>query len=516
MRIFFFLGQTFFEQTVSITKEIESKYQGTEFRAIVAARSNLIEELDKIDDPKFTNYDWLSGLEKTWLETPLDIKKLKDYEQKLGTKILRRIITADRELGVGFVSGGIVERTDLIKCIKKNDDAHWRYVVGLLDYLFNEYENHRPDAIFAYCVAGAVAFAMGEVAHYFKIPFTQPVIARVKHCCIMDDNNYWSLRPATDLFDKALHDPSLVADKMDEAKEFIKDFRERPIAPQDTVSWIKELKKNNTYTGILKTITTDIIRWGAIELGLKGTKGVIRQRNGYDILIKNLRYFRYMRNALNNNIRYFHNDVGDREYIYFPLHVDPEASTMVLADMFTDQMAVIESIAKTMPAGMRLIVKEHIPCLGHRPKGFYKRVANMPDVRLVNPFMNNFEIMNNAKLVCTITGTAGWESFIFGKAPLVIGNVYYLKLGEGLVHCQDLSKMGDAIKDALKTEPVSEKRLQLFIASIMKLSIDISPEDMWFEKYADLEKRKQAVKKIADHLINMANNKPDTKKRSSS
>ena len=326
----------------------------------------------------------------------------------------------------------------------------------------------------------------------------------------MDDNNYWSLKPATDLFDKALKTPSLVADKMEEAKEFIQDFRERPIAPQDTVSWIKELKQNNSYTGILKTIAIDIARWGAITLGLKGTKGVLRQRKGYDILIKNLRYFRFMRKALNNNIKHFHNDVGDWDYIYFPLHVDPEASTMVLADMFTDQMAVIESIAKTMPAGTRLIVKEHIPCLGHRPKGFYERIANMPDVRLVNPFMNNFEIMQNAKLVCTITGTAGWESFIFGKAPLVIGNVYYLKLGEGLVHCQDLSKMGEAIKDAMATEPVSEERLQLFIASIMKLSIDISPEDMWFEKYADLEKRKQAVKEMAQHLINMAGSKPDT------
>ncbi|MDA0781253.1 MAG: hypothetical protein O2970_12175 [Proteobacteria bacterium] len=419
MRVFFLLGHTFFEQSISIAKEINQQIPNSEFRAIVAARSNLMDELDKIKDPEFSNYDWLSGLERKWLETPLDMDKLKDYEKKLGTNIIRRIITADREIGVGFVSGGIVERTELIKLTKNNDDARWRYVVGLLDYLFTEYENHRPDAIFAYCVAGSVAFAMGEVAHYFGIPFTQPVIARIKHCCIMDDNNYWSMRPVTDLFDKALKNPSLVADKMDEAKQFIQDFRERPIAPQDTVSWIKELKQNNSYLGIMKTLAKDLVRCVAIKLGLEGTKGVLRQRNGLDILKKNLLYFYYTRKALNNKVKFFHNEIGNYEYIYFPLHVDPEASTMVLADMFTDQMSVIESIARAMPVGMRLVVKEHIPCLGLRPKGFYKRIANMPDVILVNPFLDNFKIMQEAKLVCTIPEPlAGNHSFLV-RPPLL-------------------------------------------------------------------------------------------------
>ncbi|MDA0781252.1 MAG: hypothetical protein O2970_12180 [Proteobacteria bacterium] len=67
-----------------------------------------------------------------------------------------------------------------------------------------------------------------------------------------------------------------------------------------------------------------------------------------------------------------------------------------------------------------------------------------------------------------------------------------------------MSKIDEAIIQAIKTKPVSQDRLELFIACIMTLSIDISPEDMWFEKYADLEKRKQAVKKMAEHLIKMA------------
>ncbi len=513
MRVFFFLGQTFFEQCISITKEIESKHPNSEFRAIVAARSNLMDELELIDNPKFSNYDWLSGLEKKWLDTPLDKKKLQEYEEKLGTKVLRAIITADREVGVGFVSCGTVERTELMRRTKHNDEARWSYVVGLLDYLFDEYENHRPDATFAYCVAGSVAFAMGVVAEYLGIPFCQPVMARVKHYHIMDDNNYWTLEPVRRLYNKAIKDTSIVKDKLPEAQEFIEEFRNKPVSPQDTVTWIKELRKQNTLKGILRTTVTDFARWGAITLGLKGTKGVLRQRSGLDIMKLNLSVFWNLRKAMNGNMKEFSNEVGDREYLYFPLHVDPEASTMVLADMFTDQMAVIESIAKSMPVGTQLIVKEHIPCVGKRPKGFYNRINSMPDVKIVSPFMDNFKLIKNSKLVCTITGTAGWESMLLGKPPLVIGNVHYLSINEGFVHCQDLSKIGEAIEQAIQTEAVSNQALEAYIASIMTLGIDISPEDMWFEKYADMNKREKAVKKMAEHLIFIANKGKTTKNK---
>lgn len=502
MKLYFFLGQTFFAQSVGITKEIEAKYPGSEFRAIVAARSNLMEELANINNPKFTKYDWLSSLEKQWLDTPLDQAKLKEYEKKLGSKVLRQIIIADREIGVGFVSCGVVERTDLMSLCNEGD-LRWRYIVGMLDYFFEEFTSNRPDATFAYCVAGAVAFAMAAVAEHLGIAFVQPVMARVKHYHIMDDNRYWQLYPVKELYEKAIKDKSLVADKIKEAEEFVKGFRNKPVSPQDTVTWVSEIKKNNTYKGILKTAAIDIARWGAITLGLKGTQGVLRQRSGLDILKFNLQIFWNLRKTLNGKMQVFANKIDAEEYLYFPLHVDPEASTMVLADMFTDQMMVIEAIAKTMPAGMKLVVKEHIPCVGKRPKGFYERIRNMPDVILASPFMNNFELIKNAKLVCTITGTAGWEAMLLGRVPLVIGNVHYLSVGEGFVHCQNMFQMGKAIEDAMVAKPVELEALVTYIAAIMTIGIDISPDDMWFEKYADMEKRKIAVKEMSQHIINI-------------
>jgi hypothetical protein len=504
MRVFFFLGQTFFEQSIAIAKEIKSVIPGADFRAIVAARSNIIDELNKIDDPRFSGYDWLSGLEKQWISTPLDKNKLKEYEEKLGSKVLRQIITADREIGVGFVSCGKVERTDLIN-FTKNDDIRWRYVIGLLDYLFTQYSEHRPDCVFAYAVAGAVAFAMGVVCEYLKIPFCQPVMGRVKQYAIMDNNHHWTLDPVKTLFNKAINEPDLIKEKLPEAKNFITQFRSKPVFPEGMQILTTNVRNKSSFRGIVKTVVIDIARCVAILLGLKGTKNVLRQRKGADILKNNLSIYWSLRKILNGKMKEFSNDLGDKEYLYYALHVDPEASTMVVADMFTDQMAVIESIAKSMPASMQLIVKEHIPCLGKRPKGFYERINSMPDVKLVSPFMDNFELIKNSRLVCTITGTAGWESILLGKPPVVIGNVHYLAIAEGLVHCHDLSKMSEAIKEAMTMQPVRDEVLINYIASIMTLGVEMSAADMWFKEVADVDGRKKTVKKIAEHLILIAN-----------
>jgi hypothetical protein len=183
------------------------------------------------------------------------------------------------------------------------------------------------------------------------------------------------------------------------------------------------------------------------------------------------------------------------------LHVDPEASTMVLADMHTDQMAVIEAIAKSMPAGMKLIVKEHIPCIGRRPAGFYERISNMPDVYLVSPFTDGFTWIRNSSLVCSITGTVLWEAIMLGIPTLILGDVHFLNIKEGFVHCPDLTKLTVAIKQALKTPPAKTDTITTYVASVMQNGIEISSDDMWYEKYADIEQRAQSVKKIADKIM---------------
>ena len=55
-------------------------------------------------------------------------------------------------------------------------------------------------------------------------------------------------------------------------------------------------------------------------------------------------------------------------FVYVPLHVDPDAFTMVLSQWYTDSVVAIEALAKAAPARMRIAVKEHRPVLARRPR----------------------------------------------------------------------------------------------------------------------------------------------------
>lgn len=510
MHVHYFLGLAFLEENLTILDEIKSRYPHAKFSALVSARSHVMDMLDakKGTSQEFYRYDWLSALEKKWVETPLDRKKLAKYEEMLGTDTLRRIITADRDIGVGLVTGGTVENTKLKDLTRNNDEARWAYVVGLLDYTFKFYEEEKPDMVFMYCIAGAVSLAMAEVADYMGIQFSQPVFGRIDDYQLLDNDKYCMIPHIKKAYEQALEKPSLVADTMPLAKENLKKFIEKPERPADTKAWLIKIMNEYSPLGMVKIVAIDLARMVAIWLGLKGTKGVYRQRSGYSILKDNIKKFFSIHYMLRFQKRKtVDNTIGDAKFLYFPLHVDPEMSTMVLADKLTDQVAVIERISKSMPAGYKLLVKEHIPCIGMRPKGFYDRINSLPDVHLLSPFNDNFELLKKSILTVTMTGSAAWEAMKMGKTPLVLGNLHFLNIGEGIVGCDNLNNLESSIKEAIHTKPARKIAVETYIATIMKEGFIMSTASIWFDDEHDKTSLKNAVKTIVDNMEDMVNGK---------
>lgn len=504
MHIHFFLGLAFFEENLAIVDEVKRRYgDKAKFSALVSARSHVVKMLDKRKgtSQEFYRYDWLSGLEKQWLETPLDRKKLAKYEEMLGTDTIRRIVTSDRELGRGLVSGGIVEHTKLIELTNYNDEVRWAYVVGLLDYCFEFYETEKPDMVFMYCIAGAVAFTMAKVAEYLNIPYSQPVFARVGDYQIVEMSTDWMLRDVKSLYEKALDNPSLIEGSRQEAETFLNEFLSKPETPVDTNYWIKKIMKDYSVLGMFKTLAMDVARWILIKFGLQGTKGVFRQRSGYSILASNIKKFILMHYMLFFKKKHSVDEiVGDAPFLYFPLHVEPEMTTMVFADKITNQIAIIERISKSMPAGYKLIVKEHIPCIGKRPNGFYRAIERMPDVHLISPFSNGFELLKKCALTVTITGTACWESIMMGKPPLILGKVHFTNVGEGYVYCDNLNNLEASIKETLNTKPASQEKIITYIASLIHSGFELSMINIWFDGEHDQSKLQLASSNIVDTM----------------
>ena len=505
MHIHFLYGAGFITENFAIIDEISKRYgKKAKFSATVAARYSLFETLNSKagTSQEFYKVNWLSTLEKHWLETPLDRKKLKKYEEMLGTDVLRRIIAADRELGYGLVTCGTVEHTQIIERTHKNDEARWAYLVGLLDYIFDFYKKEKPDLVFLYCIAGAVSLAMAEVAEYLNVPYAQVIFARVNDYQILDDDPLGRLKQVKALYEKALKKPALIKDKQEEADAFFDTFLNRPEMPVDTRFWIKKIMREYSVQGMLKNLIVDTGRCVFIYLSLiKKVKDFYRQPSPFDMLKNNLKKFFQIHYMLRFQKRQTVDEiVGDNKFLYFPLHVDPEMSTMVLADKLTEQVAVIERISRSMPAGYKLIVKEHIPCIGKRPKGIYKRIKRLPDVHLISPFNDNFEILKKTALTVTITGSACWESIMLGKPPVILGNVHFTNLGEGFVHCANLNNLETAIQEAFETKPASKEKIKTYIASLMHSGFELSMIDIWFGGKHDDTNLQKAASTMVDQM----------------
>ena len=124
-------------------------------------------------------------------------------------------------------------------------------------------------------------------------------------------------------------------------------------------------------------------------------------------------------------IRIFDEPHPGERFILFPLHFQPEATTMVFAPFHENQLAVAENIAKSVPAGHRLYVKEHMAMWGRHPLWFYKRLRRIPSIKLIRPEVDIHDLLKQCAAVVTITSTTGLEAILYGKPVVVLGNIFY-------------------------------------------------------------------------------------------
>ena len=117
------------------------------------------------------------------------------------------------------------------------------------------------------------------------------------------------------------------------------------------------------------------------------------------------------------------------KYFFFPLHVQPEISTLAFAPYHDNQLMVIENICKALPAGYRLVVKDHPIMVGRRLAWFYKALRRIPNVVIVNPLMHSHEVIEGSAGVVVLTGTVGLEAVLYGKPSIILGNAYFRNSG---------------------------------------------------------------------------------------
>lgn len=184
------------------------------------------------------------------------------------------------------------------------------------------------------------------------------------------------------------------------------------------------------------------------------------------------RFFRY--NFLNNNA--IKEIKKDEKFLYFTLHSEPERALLFPAPYYMNQLNVIQNIAKSIPIGFKLYVKEHPTqrIFGWRDQTWYKEILKLPNVELLHPKISNDDLLEKCSLTISIGGTVGLESAFFNKPSIVFADVIYSNL-DSVEKVENFAQLSEKIELLLKSK-ININDLNKYIQTIENLSFKIELE----------------------------------------
>jgi hypothetical protein len=202
------------------------------------------------------------------------------------------------------------------------------------------------------------------------------------------------------------------------------------------------------------------------------------------------------------------NKVNQKEkYVLFPLHQEPERSLLIAAPYFTNQLETIRHVAKSLPPGYVLYVKEHYAqsLREWREISYYKKILEIPNVKLFHPSSSMEELIINSSLVIAVSGTAAFEANFYEKPSIIFSDMGFSKLSSVFL-IDSLNKLPSVIRTALK-QKVNLKELDEYVTTLEKNSFNFDfidytlQEANWFRFGGNYADSVISNKKMTDFLL---------------
>lgn len=180
-------------------------------------------------------------------------------------------------------------------------------------------------------------------------------------------------------------------------------------------------------------------------------------------------------------------DLENVNYAFFPLHTEPEVTLSVYSKPYINQIEAIRLISHNLPVGMYLLVKEHPWSVGKRPNSFFKKILNIPNVKLVSPEISSTNLIKNAGLISVISGSIALEAMFLRKPAIVLGLTPFNFLPKTMLRfIENPMMLGGEIKELLENYKYDAKAMDCYVSAIMKSSVKV-------DFYSVLSKRQEAI-----------------------
>jgi hypothetical protein len=158
---------------------------------------------------------------------------------------------------------------------------------------------------------------------------------------------------------------------------------------------------------------------------------------------------------------------GGEGFFFLPLHFPRESQLTIRAPHCLDQEAIVAMVARSLPTGYRLYVKEHPNHIGEIPRRVIKQISRMKDVVLLHPRAHSHELIQKSAGTVVINSTAGFESILYQKPVVVLGKPFYSGLGL-TIDVDDYSCIPEALQRALNLGEIPYESVITFVDTLRK------------------------------------------------
>lgn len=203
------------------------------------------------------------------------------------------------------------------------------------------------------------------------------------------------------------------------------------------------------------------------------------------------RITRFLSNRMGPNLKKEYHSVQSqpdfkKNFIYVPLHFQPEQSTVTQGGVFVDQILMIEILSASLPKDWLIYVKEHpfqwlprgFSFFSARYQGYYEAIAKLPNVRIVPIETNSFELIHGARAVATVSGTAAWEGIMRSKPSLFFGCRWFQD-APGIFRVKDTESCKKAFFEIQSGYSIKEEDLLKFLIAFNKASFHGYTDNEW-------------------------------------
>lgn len=150
------------------------------------------------------------------------------------------------------------------------------------------------------------------------------------------------------------------------------------------------------------------------------------------------------------------NTIDDKHFVFFPMHLEPEATLNYFVDENYEQTSIIKLLACSIKQNQILVVKEHPQQQGALLSKTYcdlkKKYSN---VVFLPSYISSFDLLKQCDAVVTLTSTAAWEGAILGKPVFVLGKIFYDQC-PGVNRIESLKQLKQELRKKSYIHPESE------------------------------------------------------------